>query len=129
MERTRCPHHRTSIGTDEIVELHGSAFIEAAIRAGRTDQHAGVGKIDAERGSPRIDVFVLGVDLELSSHEHGDLLLVLALERLGDLGVATPGITADEFLVKILHKGVIIRGESETFHVRIQVSSSRQPLD
>ena len=31
--------------------------------------------------------------------------------------------------VPILHDGVIFRGESETFHVRIQVSGRRQPLD
>ena len=99
--RRRIPirQRNQSVRPDEIVELERGAFIEAAVRPGGADEHAGVGEIDAQGILPGIDIFTLAVQLQLAADEHGHFLLVLAGKRLGDLGVAALGVGADEFLV------------------------------
>src|SRR6185503_5066545 len=78
------PQTIQSIRADEIVKLEGGALVETSVWPGRADEHAGVGEVDAQRIAPRIDVFTLAIDFQLSTDQDGHLLFILAGKGFGD---------------------------------------------
>src|SRR5207253_3658458 len=86
--RVSAVYSGNSVRADEIIKLQRRALIEASIGSGRTDENAGIGKVNAQRRAPGVDVLALAVHFEFASDQNGDLPGILTLERLGDLGVA-----------------------------------------
>src|SRR5438046_2087466 len=88
-----------SVRAEKVVTVHHGAVVEAAIRARGADQYPGFREIDAQRRPPRVEDFALFVQLGLAAHENDQLLRVVALKHLDDLGVAPDRVAAHVFFV------------------------------
>lgn len=82
-----------------IVRIQDSAVIKPFVGAGRADEDTFTGKVDAERRSPGINEFALGIEVLLAADENDEALGIVAEQGSGNLGIVSNRIRTNTFLV------------------------------
>jgi hypothetical protein len=98
-----------------VVRIQDSAVIKSFIRTSGTNEDAVTGEVNPKRGSPRVYVFALVVQVLFVAGKDDEVLGILAFEGLGNLGIVADRIRTYALLV-------LLKGAEEVVHVIVELA-------